>query len=269
MSPVKILATEYKIPVLQPKSLLIPKIQNTLINFKADLMLVIAYGLIIPKKILNLFPKGCINIHASLLPKWRGAAPIQRAILAGDKETGVTTFFLDEKIDTGNIIHSLTCNINSKDTSATLFKKIEQLGICSMFTTLDLIVNENVHTTIQNNHKFTYAKKVYKNEAKLDFSKTAEVLERSIRAFNPWPVAYFIMQGKQIRVWKANVIYPKICTNYSIGEIISINKQGLQINTSFNVLNITQLQFPGKKIINSIDIFNAYKLFFNPGKKIG
>lgn len=268
MSPVKIVASNYNIPILEPKTLLSPNLKTLITNFKADLMLVIAYGLILPKQILNIFPKGCINIHTSLLPKWRGAAPIQRAILAGDKQTGATAIFMNEKVDNGNIIYSLKCPINPNDTSLKLFKRIEKISFVCTFTTLKLISEGNVKTTIQDHCKYTYAKKIYKKEAKMNFSITSEILERSIRAFNPWPVSYFIMKKKQIKVWKANVIVSKIYKKYNIGEIIAINKKGLQINTSHNILNITQLQFPGKRIINAIDIFNSYKHFFAPGKKI-
>lgn len=268
-SPVKTMALNYNIPIFELQLMSSKKICMMLKKLKVDLMLVVAYGVLIPTKILQIFPKGCINIHASLLPRWRGAAPIQRAILKGDKKTGVTVIQMNEKIDCGNILYSVSCKIHSTDTSASLLKKIEKLSITSMFIVLEKISKGiTLYDKKQNKKKSSYAKKINKKEAKLNFLLPAKTLERTIRAFNPWPIAYFIVNTTQLKVWEANVITSNLNTIFKIGEILTINSKGLQINTARNILNITKIQFPGKNIINSVDLFNSYKNFFIIGNKI-
>ncbi|CAL4043842.1 methionyl-tRNA formyltransferase [Buchnera aphidicola] len=266
-SPVKIIAKNHSIPLLQPISLNTLDIQEILRKLNADIMLVVAYGIILPNIILNLFPLGCINVHASLLPRWRGPAPIQWAILNGDKQTGISIIQMDQGIDTGKILYSTPCAITSNDTSASLEKKLILIGIKSMLIVLDRY-NFNTNTyIIQNDINATYASKIKKEQGRLNWHTSAEKIERLIRAFNPYPISFFLIKNQFIKVWQANVCYG--CNkNKKIGEIIICNKNGIQINTVNNILNITKLQIPGKKIISTLDFLNSKKKWFLPGTKL-
>ncbi|BBI01374.1 methionyl-tRNA formyltransferase [Buchnera aphidicola (Nipponaphis monzeni)] len=261
-SPIKSFALKKNIIIITPKSLQSSKIKKKIYTLNADLMLVVSYGLIIPKYILTMFPLGCINIHASLLPRLRGPSPIERSILNGETKTGITTFIMNEFIDTGDIIHILQCPINNNDTKGSLYIKLYKIGIKCMFITLFKIITRKYSLVKQNDTNATYAKKIEKKEGQLNWNLPAETLNRTIRAFNPYPTAYFIINNHKIKVWKASVL--KNTKKYIPGKIVTLNKKGLQIATSHNILNIQSIQMPGKKIINSIDIYNAYKKLFIP-----
>lgn len=265
-SPVKILSKNHNIPVFQPKELKDKNNLSKFLNIKADIMIVIAYGLILPNFLLNMYPMGCINIHASLLPKWRGSAPIQWSILNGDKITGITTIYMNNSIDTGNIIHSIKCNIDPKDTTYTLTKKLSKIGIKAMFLTLEKIQNKCTIFKKQNHNHATYAIKIQKNMAKINFFIEAKKIEKMTRAFNPWPGTYIKIQDKIIKIWKVSIL--KNIKKYKIGEIISINKDGIQIQTIKNILNIEKIQIPGKKIIKISDFINSKQKIFLIGKII-
>lgn len=266
-SPVKILSIKKNIPFFQPLELNNEKIQNEIFNLNADIMIVVSYGKLIPKKILNMFPKGCINVHTSLLPRWRGATPIQSAILFGDKETGISIIKMNEKIDTGTIINSVKCNISSEDTTETLTFKLIEIGIQALLETLYFINKNIVFEKKQNEKNATFSKKICKKDALLNWNTEAYLLERLIRAFNPWPICYFIINQTRIRVWKANVIQ-NIKKSANIGEILSFDKYGIQINTAHQILNLQKIQFPGKKITNIEKIVLSKKDWFNVGKII-
>jgi len=266
-SPVKILSIKKNIPFFQPLELNNEKIQNEIFNLNADIMIVVSYGKLIPKKILNMFPKGCINVHTSLLPRWRGATPIQSAILFGDKETGISIIKMNEKIDTGTIINSVKCNISSEDTTETLTFKLIEIGIQALLETLYFINKNIVFEKKQNEKNATFSKKICKKDALLNWNTEAYLLERLIRAFNPWPICYFIINQTRIRVWKANVIQ-NIKKSANIGEILSFDKYGIQINTAHQILNLQKIQFPGKKITNIEKIVFSKKDWFNVGKII-
>lgn len=266
-SQVKILCIKKNIPIFQPFNLNDEKFQNNILNLNADIMIVVAYGKVIPKKMLVMFPKGCINVHPSLLPRWRGATPIQSAILFGDKETGISIIEMNEEIDSGSVIHSMKCNILSNDTTETLTLKLIKIGIKALLESL-YIINKNTFLKIKQNKKYvTFSKKISKKNALVNWNTKAYILERLIRAFNPWPVCFFIINKIPIKIWKANVI-PIVKTHSSIGEIISFDKYGIQINTSFQILNIQKIQFPGKKIFNVEQIIFSKKDWFNVGKII-
>ncbi|CAL4043423.1 Methionyl-tRNA formyltransferase [Buchnera aphidicola (Takecallis arundicolens)] len=245
-TPVKTLAKKYKIPVFQPI-----QIQNTtdcteILNMKADIMIVVAYGVILPKFLLNAFPMGCINVHASLLPHWRGAAPIQWAILKGEKKTGITIIQMEEKLDAGKILYTVPCNILNKDTTNSLLHKLSRIGSQAILIVLKKINNKSIIPIIQDENKVTYATKLSKLMGKINFFTSAKVIERMIRAFHPWPGTYIEIKNIKIKIYQAEIIKSNLI--YQIGQIIKINKYGIQIQTKKNILNIQKIQIPGKKI---------------------
>lgn len=264
-SPVKILSKENNIPILQPVDLNEKQFKYNLLQFHADIMIVVSYGKMIPKQIINMFPKGCINVHPSLLPRWRGSTPIQSSILNGDKKTGVSIIKMNDKIDSGNIINQIKCSISSKDTTQSLSLKLVKIGITALFEVLHNIITNTIIEKKQNEKYATFSKKILKKDALLDWNVTAKELERLIRAFNPWPICFFIMQNNAIRVWQAQVINTDQNLNFSIGEIIYANSNGIQINTSCKILNIQKLQFPGKKVMHVKDVLLSKKNWFKKG----
>lgn len=265
-SPVKKIAITKNIPIFQQLQLNDKTFQKIISKFSADIMIVVSYGQIIPEKILYMFPKGCINVHASLLPRWRGPSPIQSAILSGDKKTGISIIKMNNKIDAGNIIMSKECTISPEETSSTLSEKLIKIGIKALIETLNQI-KDNITLEIQQNEKYaTFSKKIFKKDALLNWNKSADFLERLIRAFNPWPICYFIIDDIPIKVWQAKVIQNTIYYNHSIGKIISIDKNGLQINTKNKILNIEKIQLPSKNIVNIKEIILSKKHNFKVGK---
>ncbi|CAL4325072.1 Methionyl-tRNA formyltransferase [Buchnera aphidicola (Eriosoma lanigerum)] len=262
-SPVKKIAKKHNIPIFQP-NILNYSIQSSLSCFNANIMIVVAYGLILPKIILNMFPMGCINIHASLLPRWRGPSPIHSALLAGDKFTGITIIKMDNNIDTGDILYSRKCNITNIDTTKSLTKKLIQLGIQCILVTLTNIIKKIVIYQRQDHLISTYSKKIQKIDAKINWNNEAQVIDRMIRAYNPWPISYFIIHNIRIKIFKAQIIPNYIYKEKCIGKILSINKEGINIQTATDIIQIQEIQFPGKKIITSIDIYNSKKKWFIP-----
>lgn len=261
-SAVKVLAQEHHIPVYQPASLKAPDEHVALKNLNADLMVVVAYGLLLPKPVLEGPRLGCINVHGSILPAWRGAAPIQRSLWAGDKETGVTIMQMDEGLDTGDMLHISTLPISPADTSATLYQKLADLGPKAL---IDVVDNVNSFTPQkQNNDLATYAKKLSKQEAMIDWNNSAEQLERNIRAFNPWPVAWISIEGNNVKIWQASVLQES--PQHTPGTVLKANKKGIQVATSDGILNIERLQLPGKKPAAAQDVINARQQWFTEGK---
>lgn len=265
-SPVKVLAKKMKLPVFQPKSLCSKEHQKLIKDLNADVMVVVAYGLLFPAPILDIPYFGCINVHASLLPRWRGAAPIQRALLAGDKQTGITIIQMDAGLDTGDMINKAVCCIEEKETSASLYKKLIAIGLEGLLRTLQDFANNTVKREAQNNSKATYAEKIRKEEAKLNWNLPASQLDRCIRAFNPWPVSYFIMDGQPVKVWKANVLAG--IDFEEPGTILRADKNGIQIATINGILNITKLQPSGKKLMSVDDFLNSRYSLVRPGKRL-
>ncbi|CAL4326549.1 methionyl-tRNA formyltransferase [Buchnera aphidicola] len=266
-SPVKKISIINNIPILQPIDLNNKIFQQKLLLFNADIMIVVSYGKIIPKKILTMFPKGCINVHASLLPRWRGATPIQSAILHGDKKTGISIITMNEKIDSGTIIYAIKCDISIKDTTYSLSLKLIKIGIKALLKVLEKINNHTIIERKQDEKNAVFSKKIYKKDGLLNWNTKATELERLIRAFNPWPTCYFIIENKMIKVWQATVI-PCTKKNACIGEIILSNNNGIQVNTSDQILNIEKLQLPGKKIMDAKHILLSKKSLFKTGNII-
>lgn len=265
-SPVKQLALQNNLPVYQPISLKDSANQQIIADLNADIMIVVAYGLILPQTVLDMPKYGCLNVHGSLLPRWRGAAPIQRACWAGDTETGITIMQMDVGLDTGDMLYKEKCHIEDDDTSATLYNKLAQIGPDALLKTLMLIIEGKANPEKQNESQVTYATKLSKQEAKLDWNLTATQLERCIRAFNPWPVSYFEINGELIKVWQANVISET--TDKTPGTILRADKSGIQIATQDGVINMTLLQPAGKKPMSAQDFLNSRKAWFIVGNII-
>ena len=261
-SPVKVLAQSNEIPVFQPTSLRPEESQQLVANLQADIMVVVAYGLILPKAVLDMPRLGCINVHGSLLPRWRGAAPIQRALWAGDSETGVTIMQMDVGLDTGDMLYKLTCPVTAEDTSATLYDKLAQLGPQGLLETLSQLADNRAHPEKQDEALANYADKLSKEEARLNWQLPAMQLERCIRAFNPWPMSFFNIDDQPIKVWQASVL-PH--ADKQPGEIIQADKQGIKIATAEGVLNLLQLQPAGKKPMSAQDLLNSRREWFEPG----
>ena len=262
-SPVKVLALEHSIPVFQPKSLRPAESQQLVAELNADVMVVVAYGLILPKAVLDLPKLGCINVHGSLLPRWRGAAPIQRALWAGDSLTGITIMQMDIGLDTGDMLNKIECAIEPEDTSATLYNKLAELGPTGMLSTLTQLNSGTAKPEVQDESLVTYAEKLSKEEARLDWTLSAAQLERCIRAFNPWPMSYFVVDEQPIKVWQAVSLDEP--TTSAPGTIISADKNGIKIATADGILNILQLQPAGKKAMSVQDILNSRREWFIEG----
>jgi len=251
-SEVKSCAIKNKIEVLQPKNS--QELESyALENY--DLLLVVAYGLLLTPKILAKPKYGCINIHASLLPRWRGAAPIQRAIEAGDIETGITIMQMDKGLDTGDILKQISCPINDDDTSGILHDRIANISAENINDILAKIVGNKFIVINQDNSKATYAKKITKHEAKLDWKKSAIELERKIRAYNPSPVAHTNFNGIDLRIWESKVKTSTL--KLKPGTLLN-GKSTLDVMTGQNILSITKLQLSGKKIISAKDFLNSH-----------
>ncbi|WLI76867.1 methionyl-tRNA formyltransferase [Kosakonia sp. H02] len=262
-SPVKVLAEEKGLPVFQPASLRAPENQQLVADLNADVMVVVAYGLILPKAVLDMPRLGCINVHGSLLPRWRGAAPIQRSLWAGDAETGVTIMQMDVGLDTGDMLYKLACSITAEDTSATLYDKLAELGPQGLIETLRQLGQGTAQPQVQDEALVTYAEKLSKEEARLDWSLSAEQLERCIRAFNPWPMSWFMVDEQPVKVWRASVI-PSATTTQP-GTIVEVSKAGIQIATAEGILNLESLQPAGKKAMSAQDLLNSRREWFVPG----
>ncbi|KFW99018.1 methionyl-tRNA formyltransferase [Pectobacterium betavasculorum] len=265
-SPVKVLAEQHSIPVFQPKSLRPAENQVMVEALDADVMVVVAYGLILPQPVLSMPRLGCINVHGSLLPLWRGAAPIQRALWAGDSETGVTIMQMDVGLDTGAMLHKIACPILPQDTSATLYDKLAALGPRGLLETLEQLADSSAVAEAQNDTLATYAEKLSKEEARLNWRLSAEQLERCIRAFNPWPVSYFIVDEQPVKVWKSEVIAK--AHGSQPGTILQADKQGIQVATADGILNIQELQPAGKKVMSAQDLLNSRREWFVPGNTL-
>ncbi|MDI5833171.1 methionyl-tRNA formyltransferase [Shewanella xiamenensis] len=265
-SPVKELAVSHDIPVYQPGSLRKEPAQQELAALNADIMVVVAYGLILPKVVLDTPRLGCINVHGSILPRWRGAAPIQRALWAGDKETGVTIMQMDVGLDTGDMLLKTYLPIEDDDTSATLYEKLALQGPDALLQALEGLANGTLAAEKQDEALANYAEKLSKEEARLDWSKSATQLWQEVRAFNPWPVSYFEHQGNTIKVWQTQV--STTSSNAAPGTIISASKKGIEVATGDGVLTLLSMQLPGKKPLSVADILNARGDWFTPNTRL-
>ena len=264
-SPVKDLAIKNNTLVLQPLSFKKePQVLEKLKELNPDVIIVIAYGIIVPKEFLEIPKYGCLNIHVSLLPKWRGAAPIQRAIQSGDNKTGICIMQMDEGLDTGDILKRLEIDISDTDTSASLHDKFARLAIKPLVEVLDSIGNIE---PVPQLGKPTYAHKITKQEGLIDFNKSAKQISCHIRAFTPWPSAFFKLGEEIVKVGKFEILDKKLDTNSSI--IVDIIKDGIDITTIDSIIRFKELQFSGKKMLPVADILNGRDLSKYVGQKLG
>ncbi|MBF8451529.1 methionyl-tRNA formyltransferase [Aeromonas dhakensis] len=265
-SPVKELALAHDLPVYQPASLRKEEAQAELAALGADLMVVVAYGLILPKVVLDTPRLGCINVHGSLLPRWRGAAPIQRSIWAGDAETGVTIMQMDVGLDTGAMIRKMSCPIAADETSASLYDKLAELGPQALVETIDAMAAGDTAAEAQDDALANYAEKLSKEEARIDWSMEAVAIERCIRAFNPWPISWFEVADQTVKVWQAEVITQD--HGQRAGTLLKADKQGIDVATGKGVLRLLTLQPPGKKAMSVTDLLNSRRDWFEPGTQL-
>ena len=265
-SPVKLLAQQHQVPVFQPHSLKEAAAQEQLAALQADLMIVVAYGLLLPTAVLEAPRLGCINVHGSLLPRWRGAAPIQRAIWAGDEQTGITIMQMDEGLDTGDMLFKLACPIEPDDTSASLYDKLARLGPEGLLTTLEKLAQGQLQPEKQQDALANYARKLSKEEALIDWQLPAAQLERCIRAFNPWPFSYLVIQEQNVKIWQAQVLAE---SHTAIpGTVLRTGKEGIDVATAEGVLRLLRLQPPGKKPMLAHELLNSRQDWFVPGQPL-
>lgn len=260
--PVKALALQHNIPVCQPMSLKAEQEQDELKKWQADVMVVAAYGLILPEAVLRIPRHGCLNIHASLLPRWRGAAPIQRAILAGDEETGVTIMQMDVGLDTGDMLLKETCPIETSDTAQSLHDRLADIGASTLLKVLNLLP-DGLQPEPQDENQSCYAKKLDKAEARLDWNQPARQLARQVQAFNPWPVAQTRLDDKVIRVWQAEPFATQ--THAKPGTLLKSDKTGFDVACAQGILHITLLQLPGGKAMDAAALLNGHPDLLLPG----
>jgi methionyl-tRNA formyltransferase len=258
-SPVKQVALEYELPVFQPLNFKSEGDLTQLGSFGADLMVVVAYGLLLPQRVLDVPRLGCINIHASILPRWRGAAPIQRAIAAGDGESGITIMQMEAGLDTGPMHLIRRCPIDSRETGQSLHDKLMVLGGEALMEVLPMIGQGKGAPEPQNEAQVTYAHKLNKEEAMIGWSRPAVEIERLVRAFNPWPVAQTGYRDMMLRVWDS-IALPGRGGNMPPGAVVATGKEGIDVMTGEGLLRIVRLQMPGKRAMSAAEFLNAHRL---------
>ncbi len=292
MSPVKETGLKYKIPVFQPERAREASFVEEMGKIAPDVMVVVAFGQILTKELLELPKYGCVNIHASLLPKYRGASPIQWAVIHGDKETGITTMKMDEGMDTGDILETKVISLTKDETGGSLFDRLSKLGGELILSTLEKMEAQTITATPQDHEKATYVKKIPKSMGEIDWTMDAESIERLIRGLNPWPSAYTWLGGKMLKLWSAEVLEengrkpernhggsqtdtPKECgldadafgskdveksPQKEAGVVILVSDAGLQIRTGRGILNVTSLQLEGKKRMDTASFLRGFPL---------
>jgi methionyl-tRNA formyltransferase len=266
--PVKQLAEQYGLPVMQPVSLKNPDDQQQLRDFAADLMVVVAYGLILPQAVLDTPPLGCINVHASLLPRWRGAAPIHRALEAGDAKTGVTIMQMEAGLDTGPMLLKAECAIAAKDTGGSLHDKLAGLGCETLLQALDRLADNCLAPEVQDDALSNYAPKIDKEEARLDWSRAATALDFKIRAFNPFPVAFTTLGDIRLRVWAAE-LHALHSHQAAAGTILQCDNRGIWVACGQGALVLSEIQLPGKKRLPVQAVLNSQAHLFAAGAQLG
>lgn len=260
-TPVKEKAIELEIPVYQPKRVKDPEFVDILKTLKPDVIVVIAFGQILSKEILELPKYGCINVHASLLPKYRGAAPIQWAVINGDKKSGVTTMYMAEGLDTGDIIDTSEIVLDEKETGGSLFDKLADLGGQLILNTLDKLETGTATRTRQDDARSTYAGKITKELGKIEFTKSAVEIERLIRGLNPWPSAFTYMDDKMLKIWNADVLEETV--EEEPGTITEVNKKFIKVATGEGYLLLKEIQLEGKKRMDVTSFLNGYNFTAN------
>ena len=269
MTPVKAKALELGIPVLQPKRVRDPEFVEQLRELKPDVMVVVAFGQILTKEVLEVPKYGCINVHASLLPMYRGAAPIQYVILNGEKETGVTTMFMDEGLDTGDMLLKTVVPITANETGGTLHDKLSAAGAELLIRTLEQMEAGTLQRIPQTGET-CYVGTLKKSMGEIDWSRPAEELERQVRGLNPWPSAYTFLNGKTLKIWKAEVLHTEAVSSQeaeepealadrkSCGSVIVISRDSIQVQTGDGILAIRELQLEGKKRMTADAFLRGY-----------
>lgn len=265
-SPVKTIALEHDIPVYQPENFKSDEAKQELADLNADIMVVVAYGLLLPQVVLDTPKLGCINVHGSILPRWRGAAPIQRSIWAGDAETGVTIMQMDIGLDTGDMLKIATLPIEANDTSASMYEKLAGLGPDALIDCLADIATGQAEPVKQDDELANYAKKLSKEEARINWNDDAAHIERCVRAFNPWPMSHFEAAENSIKVWQSRVA--EQTSDKPAGTIVQADKTGIYVATGNGTLVLEQLQVPGKKAMSVQDILNSRASWFEVGTQL-
>lgn len=250
-SPVKRRALDLELPVWQPETLKDAALLDELAALAPDAIVVVAYGLLLPRPVLELPRHGCVNVHASLLPRWRGAAPIARAILAGDSETGITIMRMNEGLDTGEILSREVCPIEPEATAGELHDRLAEQGASLLLRTLEDLEAGRAAPVPQDDAAACYARRLDKSEAALDWNLPAAQLARAVRAFNPWPVAHAGLNGERVRIWRARV--DRGPADAAPGTILAAGDAGIEVATGAGVLRILELQWPGGRRLSAAD----------------
>ena len=265
-SPVKQVALDHEIPVFQPETLKTPEAQQELADLNPDVMIVAAYGPILPKAVLEIPTHGCLNIHASLLPRWRGAAPIQRAIAAGDEETGITIMQMDEGLDTGAMLLKSLTAIEEQDTGGSLHDRLAEMGGKAIVKALELLEKGELNGEVQNNDLACYARKLSKDEGHIDWSTAAIDIERLVRAFNPWPGTFSDLGDQRIRIHEARAL--ATASDKPAGTVLRRDREGIDIACGTGTLRITRVQLPGSRAQSVNDLINGGKELLMPGQEL-
>ena len=264
---VKEVAVRAEIPVLQPKKVREPEVVEEIRQFHPDVIVVVAFGQLIPKAILDMPQYGCVNVHASLLPKYRGAAPIQWAVIDGEEKSGVTTMQMDEGLDTGDMLLTEEVVLDSQETGGSLFDKLSEVGAGLLLKTLDELEAGNVHPQKQPKESTTaYAAMLTKKMGEIDWTKSAVQIERLVRGLNPWPSAYTHLGQKTLKIWRA-VVYPLSEQKKEPGTVILMDKKHFGVQTGDGMLEILELQLEGKKRMDADAFLRGYQL--ENGTKLG
>lgn len=266
-SPVKALAAMTGTPIAQPPTLKSAEAQSLLAEWRADLMVVVAYGLLLPQAVLDIPRLGCINVHASLLPRWRGAAPIQRAMEAGDDETGITIMQMDAGLDTGAMLSRSRCGIYPSDCASDLHDRLLHLGPPALLTALDQLARGQIEATPQDEAEATYAAKLSKDEARVDWSLPAAILDRRIRAFNPFPVAWTSMDDERLRLLNSRPVTETHADQP--GTLLTRGDRLLVACGDNSVLELVELQLPGGRALSAREVMNGFGHRFAPGRQLG
>lgn len=259
MSPIKEWAVQQQVPVVQPVNFKDPETIEALAAVKPDVMVVIAYGLLLPKTVLDIPRLGCVNVHASLLPRWRGASPIQHAIVKGDVDSGVTIMQMDIGMDTGDMLQKVSCPINPQDTAGTLHDRLSHLAVAPLLSCLDDLAAGTANAKPQDGALATYAPKIQKEDARIDWKKEANAIDRQVRGFNPWPVAFTeTTQGSVLRVL-AGTPLSEDSSPASAGTLLSVDPSGLRVACGKGVYLVEQLQFSGRNAMSVAQWLNGRK----------
>ena len=266
--PVKTTALQHRIPVEQPASFRCEDSLHTLASHRPDLMIVAAYGLILPESVLDCPPLGCINIHASLLPAWRGAAPIHRAIEAGDRHTGITLMRMDKGLDTGAMLMKVSTTIGPEETTGELHDRLARIGAEAVVEAIPQLASGTLQGEPQNPDQATYAHKISRDEARLDWTQSAVSLHRKIRAFNPWPVATTLLGGKVLKIWSAQVDTTWRDRHAPPGTLLPSGPGEILVACGDGALQLRRLQLPGGRPLASGEILNGHATLFATGSRL-